>query len=105
MNFYVRLQINIPLAPAVERTNALSRIPLLGLSDRKQSFRILIGVLHAHAAMTVGAYGLVKQIFVRRVMLINEELIWKVEAHAAKRIALARWLIYSDRTIAVAADS
>ena len=48
---------------------------------------------------------LAKQIFVWRVVLINEKLIWKVEAHAAKRIPIARWLIYSDRAVAVAADS
>ena len=52
-------------------------------------------MFYAHAAMTVGANGLAKHVFVRCVVLIDEVLIWKVEAHAAKRIALARWLIYS----------
>ena len=55
--------------------------------------------------MTVGAYGFAKQIFVWRVVLINEELIWKVEAHAAERIPIARWLIDSNRAVAVATDS
>jgi hypothetical protein len=55
--------------------------------------------------MTIGACRLAKQIFVWRVVLINEELIWKVEAHAAERIPIARWLIDSNRAVAVAANS
>ena len=84
---------------------ALNGIPFLGLRDRKKRFGIFIGILYAHAAMTVSACELAKQIFVWRVVLINEKLIWKVEAHAAKRIPIARWLIYSDRAVAVAANS
>ena len=54
--------------------------------------------------MTVSADGLAKQIFVRRIVLIDEELIWKIEPHAAKRISIARWLIFSNRAVAVATD-
>jgi hypothetical protein len=61
-------------------------------------------MLYAHAAMTVGAHGFAEHVFVWRVVLINEELIGKIEAHAAKRIPLARWLIYSDRSVAVVAN-
>jgi hypothetical protein len=59
------------------------------LRDRKKRFRIFIRIFYAHAAVTVGAYGFAKQIFVWRVVLINKELIGKVEAHAAKRIPIA----------------
>ena len=55
--------------------------------------------------MTINAYGLAKQIFVWRVVLIDQELIRKIEAHPAKRIPIARWLIYSDRAVAVSANS
>jgi hypothetical protein len=90
------LQVDVALAPAVERMQALNGIPLLGLRDRKKCFGIFIRILYAHTAMTISAYRLAKQIFVRRVVLVDQELIWKVEAHAAKRIPIARWLIYSD---------
>jgi hypothetical protein len=73
--------------------------------DRKKSFGIFIGILYAHAAMTISAYGLAKQIFVWRVVLIDQELIRKIEAHPAKCIPIARWLIYSDRAVAVSANS
>ena len=96
VNWNRRLQIDIPLAPTVEGMQALNGISLLGLRDRKKRFGIFIGILYAHAAMTVSAYGLAKQMFVWRVVLINQELIWKVETHAAKCIPVARWLIYSD---------
>src|SRR6476620_58855 len=100
-----RLQIDIALAPAVERMQALNSKSLLGLRDRKKNFGIFIGILYTHAAVTISADGLAKQIFVRRIVLINQELIWKIEAHAPKCITVARWLIYSDRAVAVAANS
>src|SRR6516164_11863034 len=62
-------------------------------------------MFYAHAAMTVGARGLAEHVFVWRIVLIDEELIGKVEADAAKRIPLARWLVYPDRPLAVATNS
>src|SRR5271169_1094343 len=84
---------------------SLNGISLFGLRDRKKSFGIFIGILYAHAAMTVGAYRFAKQMFVWRVVLIDQKSIRKVKTHAAKCVTVARWLIYSDRAIAVVANS
>jgi hypothetical protein len=49
------LQIDIPLASAIQRANALSGISFLGLGDRKKRLGVFIGILHTHATMTVSA--------------------------------------------------
>jgi hypothetical protein len=54
------LQIDVPLAPAVERANALSGIALLGLRDGKKGLGVFVWILHAHAAMTVRPYRFAK---------------------------------------------
>jgi hypothetical protein len=46
--------------------------------------------------MAVGASGLFKKVLVGRVMLVNEEAVWEIEADAAERIALARRLVNAD---------
>ena len=66
------------------------------VGERKKRLGVLIGILHAHATMTVSADRLAKQVFVRRIVMINEKSIWKIEAHATERIPLARWLVYPN---------
>src|ERR1039458_8364474 len=58
-------------------------------------------VLHPHAAMAVGALFLCEQILVRRVVLVDQELVGEVEADAAERIAGARRLRDVDGAVRV----
>jgi hypothetical protein len=54
--------------------------------------------------MAVGAAHLLEQILVGRVVLINEETVWEIEANTAKRIALAWRLVNVDRAVTIALD-
>ena len=98
------LEVDRPLALAIHRLNAVSGVALLGLRNAQQHFGILVRVLHPHAAMAVGAHGVVEQFLVRRVVLIDQEAIREVEADAAERVSLAGRLEDADRTVGIVAD-
>ncbi len=88
-----RRQMDIALARAVHSANLLDRIAVLRIGDAEQQFGIFVGELNPHAAMAECALVLVKQVLVRRIVLINQEFIWEIEANATQRIGLAWRLI------------
>src|SRR5665213_821653 len=56
------------------------RIMLVGQHQRQQLLAVNEGILHPHATMAVSALILGEQIFIRRVVLIDQELVGEVES-------------------------
>src|SRR5262249_24164871 len=75
-----RRQLNVLLGIAVHTLDALGRIAIIRPRDRQQDFGVLRRILHAHAAVAVGAPVMREQVLVRRVVLIHQELVGEVEA-------------------------
>src|SRR3569623_67188 len=99
-----RGQIDVDLAAAIHAADLLRRVVVLRLRDAEQRRGVLIRVLHAHAAMAERTLRLREQVLVRRVVLVDQELVREVEADAAERIGFAWRLRDVDGAIAVARE-
>ena len=89
----------------IHASDLLRRVALVRHGNVEQRRRILVRILHPHAAVTEGALFLGEQILVGRIVLINQELVWEIETDAPERIGLARRLRNMDATVAGAFKS
>src|ERR1044071_3798084 len=86
-------EADVPLAAAEHPLDAFLRVPLVRQLDRQQHLGVLGRILHPHAAVAVGTLLVSEQMFVRRVVLVNEELVGEVETDAPERVTGAGRLI------------
>src|SRR6185312_15917467 len=77
------LEVDVDLAVAVHALDAPLRVVFLRIGERKQLGRISLRILHAHAAVAVSSLVAREQVLVRRVVLVDEELVREIEANAA----------------------
>ena len=90
----------ISLPPNIDSQPCLG-VALLRQRQRQQHLGVLQRILHPHAAVAEGALVMGEQVLVRRVVLIDQELVREVEADAAERVAVARRLRDVDRAVGV----
>src|ERR1700730_15061537 len=86
------LELNVLLVAAEHALDPLRRPVLAGTRDLEKDLRIFGRVLHAHAAVTVRAHLVRKHVFVRGVVLIDQEPVRETEPDAPERVAVARRL-------------
>src|SRR6202045_1222187 len=84
------LELNVLLVAAEHAFDPLRRPVLAGTRDLEKDLRIFGRVLHAHAAMAIRAHLVRKHLFVRGVVLIDQEPVRETEPDAPERVAIAR---------------
>src|SRR6516225_6276113 len=97
-----RLQLKVLLAAAEHARDPRRRPVLLRTGDIEENLGVFRRILHAHAAVAVGADLMGEIILVRGVVLIDQEPVWKVEPDPTQRIVGAGRLGNRDATAAVA---
>src|SRR5690242_17290172 len=82
-------EVDVDLAPSEHALQSRLGVALVRKNQRQQLLAVGQRVLDAHAAMAVGALFTCEKILVRRVVLIDEELVREIKADSAERIASA----------------
>ena len=82
----------------------VERVAVTGAHQRKQHFGIALRILHAHAAVTERPLVIGEQVFIRRVVLIDQEFVGEIEANAAERVLIARRLPDADAAIRIVVE-
>src|SRR5437763_4893428 len=99
-----RLEADVLLAAADHAGEPLLGITLVRLGDREENLGVFERIFDPHAAVAVGALLLGEQIFVRGIVLIDQELVGEIEADAPERVLLAGRLEDMDRAVAIVFD-
>src|SRR6202040_566728 len=97
---YRRREFEIDLALPKHAADLFRRVMPIRLGDVEQDRRILIRILHAHAAMAERAFFPGEQMLVRRIVLIDQELVREIETDAAERVSFAGRLRNMDAAVA-----
>ena len=97
-----RLQLQVLLGAAEHPRDPRRRPVLLGVDDVEENLGIFCRILHAHAAVAVGAHLVGEVILVRGVVLIDQEAVGEVEPNPSQCIPRAGRLRDRDATAAVA---
>ena len=84
-----RQDLNFLLGTAEHAFDLLRRPVLVGTRDIEEDLGIFRGILHAHAAMALGARLVREHVLVRRIVLIHHEPVEEVEADASERVVAA----------------
>src|SRR5438876_11555812 len=90
------LQLDVLLTVAEHSRDPFCRPVFLRPRDVEEDLGIFGRILHAHAAVAVGAHLVGEIILVRSVVLIYHETVEEVEAYAFLRCARTRTLSYRD---------
>ena len=76
-------ELDVGFAGAEHLADALLGIAVAGPRERQQHLSVFRRILHPHAAVALGANVVCEQGFIRRIVLVDEEPVWKVEPDAA----------------------
>src|SRR5579859_3213103 len=74
-------KLNVLFSAAEHVLDFLRRPPLVWPRNVEENFSVFGRILYAHAAMTVSADLMPKQLLVRRIVLINREPVRKIESN------------------------
>src|SRR6516225_6774543 len=104
VHWYKPRKVDIDLLAAEHLLQTRLTVVLVRHHQRQQLFGVGKRILNPHAAMAVGPPLARKQILVRRVMLVDQELVREIEADTTERVGSARWLPNMDATVAGVVD-
>src|SRR5262245_29739679 len=84
------VECNVVIAPRVEGRFDPRRTPTLVMPQ--DNLGEPLGILYAHAAMALGAHGIIEQGFLRGVVHVDVVLVGEQELHAAQHVVWSRRL-------------
>ena len=93
--------MDVLLAGAEHPLDLVRRPVLVRTGYVEENLGVFGRILHAHAAVAVGAHIVREHVLVRRVVLVDQEAIGEVEPYATERVGFARRLIDVHAAIAI----